>query len=129
MGFSGAIAVIKGGLSPEKIIVSFSISTFMNLIYAPVLMTTHKITDEHIIMNGGTLRGLLKPIDVAGMFRKINWDVQWHFVFKKTIPFFWIPAHTVTFLLPPEYQVLFAALLSVALGVILAIASLKSRSK
>ena len=127
MGFSDASAFIKGGLTLEKILVSFSISAVMNFIYAPVLMTIHKITDEHIITNGGTMRGLIKPIDVAGMFRKINWDIQWHFVFKKTIPIFWIPAHTVTFLLPPEFQVLFAALLSVVLGVILAIASLKSR--
>ena len=45
------------------------------------------------------------------------------FVVGKTIPFFWIPAHTVTFLLPPEYRVFVAALLSIALGLILALAS------
>ncbi len=127
MGLENAADVLKGELSPAKTAVAFSISTAMNLIYAPVMMTTHKITDEHIIMNGGTVRGLFKTADVAGIFKKINWDIQWHFVFKKTIPFFWIPAHTVTFLLPPDYQVLFAALLSVALGIILAVASLKSR--
>ena len=49
------------------------------------------------------------------------------FVFKKTIPFFWIPAHTITFLLPGQYQVLFAALLGVALGIILSIAAVMSR--
>jgi hypothetical protein len=47
---------------------------------------------------------------------------MWGFVFKKTIPFFWIPAHTITFLLPPDVQVLFAALLGIALGTILAVA-------
>ena len=57
---------------------------------------------------------------------KKNWSVQWNFVFKKTIPFFWIPAHTITFLLPVQYQVLFAAILGIVLGVLLAIASLKS---
>jgi len=51
--------------------------------------------------------------------------VQWGFVFKKTIPFFWYPAHTITFLLPGDTRVLFAALLGVALGVLLAIASHK----
>jgi len=61
-------------------------------------------------------------------FKGINWNIQWHFVFKKTIPFFWIPAHTITFLLPADFQVLFAALLSVMLGLILAIASLKSKN-
>ena len=40
----------------------------------------------------------------------------------RTIPLFWIPAHTFTFLLPPELRILFAAFLSVALGAILAFA-------
>ena len=56
---------------------------------------------------------------------ELNWNVQWNFVFKKTIPFFWIPAHTITFILPGEFQVLFAALLGIALGLILSIAALK----
>jgi hypothetical protein len=53
--------------------------------------------------------------------------VQWGFVFKKTIPLFWYPAHTLTFLLPAEYRILFAALLGIVLGVLLSVASLKSR--
>ena len=50
---------------------------------------------------------------------------MWGFVFKKTIPLFWFPAHTVTFLLPPSGRVLCAALLGVALGVLLALAARK----
>ena len=53
---------------------------------------------------------------------KVNWDMQWNFVIKKTIPLFWFPAHTITFILPANLQVLFAALLGVALGLILALA-------
>jgi len=51
---------------------------------------------------------------------------MWNFIFKRTIPFFWIPAHTITFLLPPEFRVLFAALLGIALGLILAIGGQKA---
>ncbi len=127
LGMDDAPQIITGALTPYKVLVAFLISVALNLIYAPVLMTVHKVTDEHIIMNGGTLRGLFRPIDCARILRQINWDIQWHFVFKKTIPLFWIPAHTMTFLLTPEYQVLFAAMLSVALGIILAIASLRGR--
>ena len=43
------------------------------------------------------------------------------FVVCRTIPVFWIPAHTVTFMLPPEYRVLMAAMLSICLGAILGI--------
>ena len=58
--------------------------------------------------------------------RAMNFFFIFDFIFKKTIPFFWIPAHTITFLLPAEFQVLFAAMLSVVLGLILAVATLKS---
>ena len=126
LGLDGATEVMKGTFSTDKLLVAFAISACMNLIYAPVMMTLHKITDTHIIDNGGTLSGFLKPIQFSNIFQKLDWGVQWNFVFKKTIPFFWIPAHTFTFLLPPDYQVLFAAVLGIVLGVLLAIASLKS---
>lgn len=127
LGFSQAGAAMQAPLSLQKVFVAFCISLFMNTIYAPVMMTLHKITDTHIVLHGGTLEALTKPIRFDDMFRQINWEVQWGFVFKKTIPLFWIPAHTVTFLLPSDYQVLFAALLSIVLGVFLAVASLKGR--
>lgn len=129
MGLKGAANALNGPMSFEKIIVAFSTSTAMNIVFAPVMMTFHKITDTHILTNGGTLNGFLKPIRFNEILLNLNWDVQWNFVFKKTIPFFWIPAHTITFLLPPDFRVLFAALLGIALGTILAIANLKKSEK
>ncbi len=128
-GFQHAVDTFKGPLSWEKVGVAFSISAAMNLIYAPVMMTLHKITDTHILQNGGTLKGFLHPIQMRKIFVNLNWDVQWNFVFKKTIPFFWIPAHTITFLLPTDFQVLFAALLGIALGTILAIADMTEKKQ
>jgi len=125
MGLKNASMIMTGNLTSEKVFVAFSISAAMNLIYAPVMMTLHKVTDTHIINNGGSLKVLVTRIHFSEIFKSINWDVQWHFVYKKTIPFFWIPAHTITFLLPADFRVLFAALLGIALGLILAIASLK----
>jgi len=125
MGMSDAPMLMKQGFSMDKLIVAFSISAAMNLIYAPVMMTLHKITDMHILENGGTVKGFFKPILFGKHFVNLDWNVQWNFIFKKTIPFFWIPAHTFTFLLPPDFQVLFAALLGIALGTILAVAGMK----
>ena len=125
MGMQQARAIFAGNLSAGRILVAFSISTAMNLIYAPVMMTLHKVTDTHILTTGGTIRGLFTPIPFASILKGLNWDVQWNFVFKKTIPFFWIPAHTITFLLPPDFRVLFAALLGIVLGIILALANMK----
>ena len=70
----------------------------------------------------GDLRaqGVKKP----GLKRTIE-TVNWHgfvsFTLLKTIPLFWIPAHTVTFMLPAEYQVIMAAALSIALGIMLSL--------
>lgn len=106
-----------------KLGIAFAVSVLMNSIFAPVMMTFHKCTDIHITDNGGTVRGLLRPMKMREIIsQKVNWDVQWNLVIKKTIPLFWFPAHTITFILPPTFQVLFAALLGVALGLILALA-------
>lgn len=121
LGLTNAPEAMKGSFSMLKLLDAFTISTTMNLTFAPVMMTFHKITDTHIIKTGGTVQGLFSPIPFAAIFRNMNWDVMWNFIFKKTIPFFWIPAHTITFLLPAEFRVLFAALLGIALGLILTI--------
>ena len=106
-----------------KLGIAFCVSVAMNTIFAPVMMTFHKCTDIHIIETGGTVAGLFKPMEMKRILGSINWDIQWGLVFKKTIPLFWYPAHTITFILPPNLQVLFAALLGVALGLILALAN------
>ena len=115
------IAFATIGFSWEKLCVAFCVSVAMNTIFAPVFMSFHKITDMHIERYNGSLRCFLHPINITRSFRELNWEVQWSFVFKKTIPFFWYPAHTITFMLPDEWRVLFAALLSVALGILLAV--------
>lgn len=125
MGYSDAGADFAGGLTWGKVLVAFCISVVMNSIFAPVFMTLHKITDIHIADNGGSLKALIRPIPMAAVFSRIDWKAQWGFVFKKTIPLFWFPAHTVTFLLPAGARPLFAALLGVVLGVLLAVAGRK----
>ena len=115
------------GFSWLKLFSAFAVSTTMNLFFAPVFMTFHKITDLHILQNGGTLKGFFTPIRFRKHFSELDWSVQWNFVFKKTIPIFWIPAQTLNFMLPEEYRILFAAFLSIVLGVLLSIASLKSK--
>lgn len=123
MGMANASGIINGELGPDKFWIAFAISVAMNTIFAPVFMTFHKITDTHILDCGGSLRSLITPIPMTRIITHLNWDAQWNFVFKKTIPFFWYPAHTITFLLPGEVRVLFAAILGVVLGVLLAIAA------
>jgi len=127
LGIEGVVAAMLSGVSWLKLLGAFSISVWMNTTFAPVFMTCHKVTDAHILKNGGMLKALVTPIRFGALLGELNWRVQWNFVFKKTIPLFWIPAHTVTFLLPSEWQVLFAAFLGVVLGVLLSVAALRQR--
>lgn len=127
LGVKGAVAAFSGDFTWTKLLVAFSVSVAMNMIFGPVLMTLHKITDTHIASCGGSWRALVTPLDMGGIMSSLNWKVQWNFVFKKTIPLFWFPAHTLTFMLPAQMRVLCAALLGMALGLILSIAVAKGR--
>ena len=106
-----------------QFLTALTVSTTLNVFFAPVFMTVHKITDTHISSHRGKLRSLWTPIQIRKIIKEMDWGVQWGFVFKKTIPLFWIPAQTLNFLLPAEYRVLVAAVYSIILGVILAIAA------
>lgn len=127
IGFEGIKQAMSNPITFQKVGISFSISIAMNLVYAPVMMTLHKVTDTHILNNHGTLKGFFTPIKFGAIFSNLDWNTQWNFTFKKMIPFFWIPAHTITFLLPVNFQVLFAALLGIALGILLAFANLNKK--
>lgn len=122
LGMSDAATLMAIPLSWAKVFVALCISVAMNSIFAPVFMTLHKITDTHIIATGGTMKGFFTPFHMENILSGIDWNRQWGFVFKKTIPLFWYPAHTITFLLPGDWRVLFAAFLGVVLGILLAIA-------
>lgn len=130
LGMEDAAAVMGMSLSWKKVVVAFCISVAMNTIFAPVFMTIHKVTDTHITLTGGTLGGFFtNRLRMGEILAGLNWRRQWGFVFKKTIPLFWFPAHTITFLLPGDLRVLFAALLGVALGILLALAALKANDR
>ncbi|MBA4323059.1 MAG: hypothetical protein C0408_09615 [Odoribacter sp.] len=123
LGMHEPSAIMSSPLSGDKVLIAFSISVAMNLIFSPVLMTAHKITDTQIITYNGSMSCFLQPLKIGKILKETDWNMHWGFVLKKTIPFFWIPAHTITFLLPVDFQILFAAMLGIALGIILAFAS------
>lgn len=122
-GFEKAPELMTGSLSAGKVGVAFAISALLNIFYAPVLMTVHKITDSHIEMNGGTLHGLFTRIRVKEILEETDWNMLWGFVIRKTIPLFWIPAQTLNFLMPEQFRVLIAAFYGIILGIILAFAA------
>ena len=122
-GIAGALVngFLPGGNS--KFAFAFFVSFIMNLSFTPTMMTFHRITDTFIDLKYENKKGKVTLSDVV---ERIDWDGFISFVLMRTIPIFWIPAHTITFLLPLEYRVLSAAFLSIALGAILAFAIKKN---
>jgi hypothetical protein len=124
---TGVGSTIHMNLLPNagKLGSSFFTSALINLGYAPTFMAFHRITDTFIDMGEGHLNQILR-VKLNDVIEKIDWKGYVSFVVLKTVPFFWIPAHTITFMLPPQYQIVFAAFLSIALGGILAFAKKRS---
>lgn len=77
---------------------AFSVSVFTNVLFGPQMMAFHRLEDNLILRQKG----------FAGITR--SW---------LTLLWFWIPAHTITFMLPADYQIGLAAVWSVALGMIM----------
>mgnify|MGYP006974335855 CR=1 FL=1 len=87
MGMTNAVeAFTTDGFSMDKLWVALAVSVAMNTIFAPVFMTFHKVTDAHIAAHGGSLKALVTPIPMAERLGTLNWQAQWGFVFRKTIP-------------------------------------------
>ena len=94
----------------DKLLFAFSTSFWQNVIFAFPMMLGHEWCNEVINQK--------RFVGGAEFLEKLNKPVWGSFI-PKTIIFFWIPAHTVTFLLPPDYRVLMSAVLSLVLGAIL----------
>lgn len=77
---------------------AFAVSVLTNVFFGPQMMAFHRVEDNLILGRRG----------FAGI------TTAW-----KTLIWFWIPAHTVTFSLPVDYQIGLAALWSLVLGIIM----------
>jgi len=101
IGFHGFIdSLTDYAFLPElnKVSYAFAISLSMNLQFGPFLVIAHRLLDNFI--DG-----------------KKNWDNLDKGFYS--LLWFWIPAHTVTFILPKPFQIGLAALWSIVLGIIL----------
>ena len=124
---SGVVSAQQSGLLPlmeasfvSSLLTALLISTIMNIFFAPTFMLLHRVTDGYIFLSEGNLIKM-RHVKLNDVIERINFKIFISFVVLKTIPLFWIPAHTITFMLPENYRVLMAAYLSIALGIILTV--------
>ncbi len=125
---SGLLPKVSGDSFGAQLYTAFMTSLVMNLIFAPTFMILHRITDTYIDLGDGcfTKACKVKFIDVID---RIEWKPFFGFVIIKTIPLFWVPAHTITFMIPENYRVLYAGFLSIILGLILTFSKIKNMKK
>lgn len=103
-GFGGFVhALVEHGMLPEvtiqaTLLFAFFKSFFTNLMFGPILVVSHRLFDNWI-------EGKWNWANLKSPFLLLLW--------------FWVPAHTVTFALPAEYQIGLAALWSLVLGLFL----------
>lgn len=115
----GVEGLIKQGLIPgagSSLLTAFWKSFFMNVIFAFPMMVFHRFTDT-LIGKGA----LFSRWSAAGTFASIDWKNMFSIVAASCV-WFWIPAQTVTFLLPSEFRIMSAAFLAIVLGFILGMA-------
>ncbi|MBO4303519.1 MAG: hypothetical protein J6A21_02935 [Lentisphaeria bacterium] len=96
----------------NNILRAFSTSLLQNLIFSYPMMLGHEWCNEVINRK--------KFLGGAEFLANLDSHVWGSFI-PKTILYFWIPAHTVTFLLPKDYRVLMSAVLALALGFLLTV--------
>jgi hypothetical protein len=111
--------MLPGGHSGSPLIRAIWTSVVMNMTFGPVVMIGHRVCDTYLDLAGGRLLRL-PSVRLGEVITTINWHNLIEVVCIKMLVFFWLPAHTITYLLSPQYRVLCAASLSFALGVILA---------
>ena len=125
----GTAAAQASGKLPFKgsvLAQAFFTSTIMNVTFGPMMMVFHRFMDMYIDMKYIKKGGKVK---INELVEKNNWHSLVEFSWLKTCPFFWIPAHTMVFLLPSQYRVIVSAFLSIALGLLMAFANKPKTSK
>ena len=118
----GVAAAQSSGKLPFKnsiLAQAFFGSTIMNVTFGPMMMAFHRFTDMFIDAKYEKKGG---KVTISELVQKNDWHSLVEFSWLKACPFFWIPAHTIVFLLPSEYRVVVSAFLSIALGLLLAMA-------
>ncbi|MBC2576351.1 Mpv17/PMP22 family protein [Peptostreptococcus canis] len=120
-GVGVKLADSNSAILHTKFAFAFITSLVMNTSFGPVFMVLHKHTDTYLDLR---YENTGEKITLQKICSKIDYYAYAKNVLIGTIPTFWLPAHTITFLLPEGFRVFFAALLSICLGIIL---SLKSK--
>ncbi len=99
VGIQASNNLLPSIINPNnRIFFAFAISFQTNLFFGPTLMYLHRLLDNIVLW---------------------RWEFGGMHVAIYSLAWFWLPAHTITFMLPDTFRIIFAAFLGVCLGIIL----------
>jgi hypothetical protein len=122
MWITAAFPLVDGGVKTLATLnlwpaapAAFWMSTWLNIFagFGFFMMFAHYWTDLMLV------EGWIWPWELFGR----PGTARWAKIVLISIVVFWVPAHTITFMLPAVWRILFAAFLGIALGLILSFAA------
>lgn len=122
----GTRQAMAAGLLPgygNALTQAFFTSVTNNLFFAPIHSALMRVCGNYAEIR--FLAG--QHITPRQAVDSVDWGELIDFTLFKTIPLFWIPVNTVGFLLPQEYRIVFAAVLSLAFGILMTVLKLRER--
>jgi hypothetical protein len=122
----GITVVMEVGILPlygNRLALAFFTSCANNCFFAPIHASAMRICGNYADMK----YTLHQRITVRESVDSIDWGELVDFTMFKTIPFFWIPINTIVFLLPVDYRIVCASILSLVFGVLMTILKIRER--
>jgi len=124
----GTQQAMAAGLLPfygNTLALAFFTSCTINYFFAPLQTALMRVCSNYADLHYTQGRS----ITVRDAVNSVDWGEVVNFTIFKTIPVFWIPINTLGFLLPVDYRIVFAAMLSLVFGVLLTILKLRERKR
>lgn len=124
----GVEATMETGLLPfygSDIAAAVLSSIVLNLFSMPIHAAAMRILgnySEERFYHGHRMKAI-EAVD------SVDWGEFVDFTYFKTIPVFWIPANTIGFLMPENFRVFFAAVLSFVFGMLMTILKLREKRR
>lgn len=100
---------------------SSSVNLFFGSVHSAAIRIFSNYFEEKCLRN--------KKLTAYEAVTFVEWGEFVEFTFFRTLPLFWIPVNTLVFLLPANLQISFAAMLSFAFGMLMALLKLRERKR
>lgn len=122
----GSAAIMKVDIFPfygSRMALAFLTSCAINIFFAPVHAAAMRICGNYADMKykQGQRCTIREAVD------SLDWGELIDFTVFKTIPFFWIPVNTIVCMLPVDYRVVCASILSFMFGVLMSVLKLREK--